>query len=625
MSIFNKVVKKMFPQRDIFDYSGKVRWDYMADSKRGGNFKVDRVRTTYLQEMIMKEGSKPGSFFIDFEQSTTKPKVYRYNEAGKTFSNNDFSRESILQAELKKAQSEVRRAKERVQAKIDEVKARKPSIKVATDLPPIPPSTGLPEWSGDWPERRKGLRKFDKGTYRPVRKARPVAPIPKPPRVPREGLRILTKGSYKPIRKVRELKHSEAAVETVQPTRKHGLRSYKETSPYRPARKVRAKALAEKAKPSEVKTPEIVKVVPRAAPKVNETTVAASQKSIERRSAPLDDIVKPKAIAKELVEPAPKHVAAKAGPILKPMRSDHSVSNKIFDKAVTAKGIFTKNKTILAAVAGVGAIAYLALSNDESARSTRSATQSLFSSLTSPNARRDEYISSSTLGMTDPSDILGRVYDPRMMDMQSDTYEQLRRSQGIMSMGDVIHQSIQAGMVNRGEATGSEVYVEDPTNKVFGYIDVMLPSGVPLELKTVSGGQLKKMMSPKEEHISQANFYALAKESQTALLMYISRDDPSQRKVFAVNADPGRYSRDIAAVRNVQASVQHLPSKNAFLSGFRPLNSWFGGGINYNMPMAHHSKIEGQRGRLSNLPVSQHMAQQVHYNHPNSSRAGVTG
>ena len=239
-------------------------------------------------------------------------------------------------------------------------------------------------------------------------------------------------------------------------------------------------------------------------------------------------------------------------------------------------------------------------------------------------AERSSYISSSTLGITKEQDLLARVYNPKLGDFNySDNYNEYQRSRSIMSMGNQIHADIQSGLVNRGIAKFTEKYVEDPKNQVFGYIDAVLAGGVPLEIKSINQSQFSKLTGPKPEHISQANFYALAQSSPTALIMYVSREDTSQRKLFAINADPGRYEKDIQTVRNVQSKIKGLAPKNPYLSGFRPLSSWFGGGINYNMPYSHRSKIGDQRGTLSTLPISMHMAQQPHYNHPNASRAGI--
>lgn len=199
------------------------------------------------------------------------------------------------------------------------------------------------------------------------------------------------------------------------------------------------------------------------------------------------------------------------------------------------KGLFEKHtKAKLAGVAALGGMAYLGLSSSDEAQTARHVSNSLLSSLINPMARRNEYISSSTLGMTNQTDLLSRTYDPRMQDLKNDTSGDMRKSRAIMEAGNVIHEAIQQGLVARGAATATEVYVEDPRNKVFGYIDAMLPGGVPLEIKSIGGSQFEKLSRPKDPHISQANFYALAQSSQTAMIMYVSREDPTKHKVFAI-------------------------------------------------------------------------------------------
>ncbi len=238
-------------------------------------------------------------------------------------------------------------------------------------------------------------------------------------------------------------------------------------------------------------------------------------------------------------------------------------------------------------------------------------------------ALRSEYISSSSLGIQSEKDLIGRVYDPRVGDLIGDrNSSESRKLKEITSSGTESHEHIARALIRSGHATSSEYYVEDTKNKVFGTIDVMLNGGIPLEIKTVSSKELRTLKAPKLEHISQANFYALAMNQPYAYIQYYSREDSQAPKSFTITADPSLYMNDIMRIRSVQSKYKGASSSSPYMSGFRPMSSWFGGGVNHNMPTAKMSKVEDQKARLSRLPVSMNMPQSQNVQHSNFSRAG---
>lgn len=294
----------------------------------------------------------------------------------------------------------------------------------------------------------------------------------------------------------------------------------------------------------------------------------------------------------------------------------------IFNKIRPVTKLFTKmTRKKLASAAGFGLLTYLALSNNDTASGIRNAisTATNFSP-----AARDQYITSSFLGVKDEQDLIGRLYDPQWSDARRYKTDIEKRKQGsITDLGNFVHKQIENEFLSNGMASSAERYVEDPRNKVFGYIDIMLSSGIPMEVKSIGRSELEKMTAPKPEHVSQANFYALASDSPISYLYYVAKEDLSVRKMFQVSADLGRYHQDIDDVRTVQDKTSKLAPKDKNYSNYRPINSWFGGGINYNIPYAKHSEFRSQRARISNIAAAQYMPQQVNYEHPNASRAGI--
>ena len=217
-----------------------------------------------------------------------------------------------------------------------------------------------------------------------------------------------------------------------------------------------------------------------------------------------------------------------------------------------------------------------------------------YSSATHPFSNRNDYISSSTLGITDPSQLYGRLTDPNMADPMDPN------QRALTYQGTKTHEYMQSALERAGLLMGKEMYIEDPNNKVFGYIDAMYSNGIPLEIKTTTSSALKYLDAPKEEHVSQTNFYALASQASYAEIMYVARDAPSMTKSFTVYPDLARYQADVHRLRQFQ-KIHAIPfAESNKITGFRPASSWLGAGVNYDMPLL--SKVPDQNKRLSRMP-----------------------
>jgi hypothetical protein len=104
---------------------------------------------------------------------------------------------------------------------------------------------------------------------------------------------------------------------------------------------------------------------------------------------------------------------------------------------------------------------------------------------------------------------------------------------------------------------GAEEYVALPSVGIHGYIDIMLASGIPMEVKTVSNNKaLKSLRGPKSAAVSQANFYALATNAPYSYVAYFARDDPSQYRLFKVDANPERLLSDRVEVLQAYQTAQ---------------------------------------------------------------------
>jgi hypothetical protein len=119
-----------------------------------------------------------------------------------------------------------------------------------------------------------------------------------------------------------------------------------------------------------------------------------------------------------------------------------------------------------------------------------------------------------------------------------------------------------------GQIAGQEHYVSDPYLGIHGYIDILLQSGIPMEVKTVASlDQLKGLKAPKRAAVSQANFYAHAIGAPYSYVAYFARDDPSQYRLFRVDYDSQRIMTDRQVVMEAYDTALELGQYQSTASG----------------------------------------------------------
>ena len=144
-----------------------------------------------------------------------------------------------------------------------------------------------------------------------------------------------------------------------------------------------------------------------------------------------------------------------------------------------------------------------------------------------------------------------RLYD---MLLGRDTFNDHTRS---AERGNIAHSIIEQEYMSKGLAQAREHYVYSSELDVVGHIDLVLNSGVPLEIKSVEDfDALERLKSPKEKHVSQANFYAYALKQPYAILGYAARNDPTKVKYFKVNTDIKRVMEDVSSIRKASTDLK---------------------------------------------------------------------
>lgn len=140
----------------------------------------------------------------------------------------------------------------------------------------------------------------------------------------------------------------------------------------------------------------------------------------------------------------------------------------------------------------------------------------------------------------------------------SDLEEMTPRQQARVQTGEAVHKIIQQRMLQAGEAVGSELHVKSKALGVQGYIDVMMPGGIPMEIKTIEGENISSITRPKAAHMSQLNFYMHSVGAPYGVLRYAMQDDPEVFIDFKLPYEPGRL---IADLDNLASEVMQLQGK----------------------------------------------------------------
>lgn len=200
--------------------------------------------------------------------------------------------------------------------------------------------------------------------------------------------------------------------------------------------------------------------------------------------------------------------------------------NKIDDfdlltKLNTADRFLEDNKLLIGGAAVVGAAGFL--------------THELLL-----GSKRSDYLSASALGKR------GTGLEKILFD---ETEEFDSKTKATLASGELYHQAVES-IFGASLGAESEVKVIDDALGVKGYVDIMLPGNIPVEVKTISSKGLQGLSEPLSPHKSQLNFYLHARKAKYGYLLYLDAQDASNTKVFKVGYEPGRLISDVEEARS---------------------------------------------------------------------------
>lgn len=143
----------------------------------------------------------------------------------------------------------------------------------------------------------------------------------------------------------------------------------------------------------------------------------------------------------------------------------------------------------------------------------------------------------------------------------------LQEELDILDTGTKFHENIQNWLKAEGLLISAENFVYDAKNNISGHIDGVIRDGHggggrrALEIKSISQEGLEKLKGPKNQHVGQLNFYLHEMNMQKGSILYVSRDNPSDFKIYEMDYNPDRYAADIRKIHKARAAASQMLAK----------------------------------------------------------------
>ena len=140
----------------------------------------------------------------------------------------------------------------------------------------------------------------------------------------------------------------------------------------------------------------------------------------------------------------------------------------------------------------------------------------------------------------------------------------LKEEYDILATGTTIHERIQDSLAAEGLLIQAEAVVYDVKNDISGHVDAIVRDGQggkgrrALEIKSIGQQSFEKLDGPKDQHIGQLNFYLKMLHLQKGTIMYVSRDNPANVKLFNVNYSKSRFDKDLRKLQKARQVTADL-------------------------------------------------------------------
>jgi hypothetical protein len=156
----------------------------------------------------------------------------------------------------------------------------------------------------------------------------------------------------------------------------------------------------------------------------------------------------------------------------------------------------------------------------------------------------------------------------------------LKEEYDILSTGTTVHEKIQDMLAAEGLLIQAEAVVQDVKNDITGHVDAIIRDGQggrgrkALEIKTINDEAFNKMDGPKDQHVSQLNFYLKQLKMREGVVMYVNRENPAQVKTYNINYSESRWQRDLRKLQKSRQVTADLMRDGAADDRFGYSYSW---------------------------------------------------
>ena len=152
----------------------------------------------------------------------------------------------------------------------------------------------------------------------------------------------------------------------------------------------------------------------------------------------------------------------------------------------------------------------------------------------------------------------------------------LKEEHEILETGTAFHENIQQWLKAENILISAENFVYDERNNISGHIDGVIQDGFggggrrALEIKSISEKGLKKLDGAKYQHVGQLNFYLHEMGMKKGTILYVSRDNPANFKVYEMDYSYNRYAKDLEKIQQARkiASNMLAQGKEGMSKGF---------------------------------------------------------
>jgi hypothetical protein len=177
---------------------------------------------------------------------------------------------------------------------------------------------------------------------------------------------------------------------------------------------------------------------------------------------------------------------------------------------------------------------------------------------TTHRVKRDMPARSSMFGA--PEEHMVRYFTGLLPPMLKEEYD-------IVSTGTTMHAKIQDQLAAEGLLIQAEALVYDVKNDISGHVDAIIRDGTSgkgrraLEIKSINEEAFQKLDGPKDQHVGQLNFYLKELHLNEGSIMYVSRDNPGNVKLFNVRYSQSRFYRDLKKLQKARQVTADLMAK----------------------------------------------------------------